>query len=416
MAVVSSYVVDLPWIHGLFEPKTPVLVIRHHAEPGTFKVNERENLFLCHPPMLTSDKGKARAGCMHIKFFIIFYHNFCRVAIPTANAVDFDYHTIENSVWIQDFRLSVDRSGSCSNKDLRNEVPPFLETLENLLDRMGVPSSFRQTLKNYDFRPAAANLVVSIQGDHPLHSAYGQTGLAKEITSLGLESGPGTARTVALECQGSSIGGFDMAWLKNFYRCVSGHIPSTSPAQSDSTPGPDPPISVLFPTLYTVKNSLDGMAGGGTIFCNKATWQKANFPTHIFADATSKRTGVLMHVKMILGLFTPESQVEQASSSTTIPSERLDLDNPSDINHSCLGFLYLGSHNFTPAAWGRFSSKRGSNESLRIEISNWELGVLLPITSDSQIDEYVPWQRPPKKYGYNGRDSKLPWMQFSHGR
>lgn len=70
MALVSSYVAELPWVHGLFDPKTPLMVIRHHTECGTFKVNERQNMFLCHPPMLKTANGKARPGCMHIKFFI----------------------------------------------------------------------------------------------------------------------------------------------------------------------------------------------------------------------------------------------------------------------------------------------------------------------------------------------------------
>jgi hypothetical protein len=99
--------------------------------------------------------------------------------------------------------------------------------------------------------------------------------------------------------QGSSIGSYDMKWINNFYQCASGS-PSTNGsidlnAQSGS---PTPPLSVLYPSLHTVRNSKSGKGGAGTLFCNKASWEKADFPQHIFKDTMSKRSGVMMHVKV----------------------------------------------------------------------------------------------------------------------
>jgi len=415
MALVSSYVAELPWVHGLFDPKTPLMVIRHHTECGTFKVNERQNMFLCHPPMLKTANGKARPGCMHIKFFIIFYDNFCRVAIPTANAVSFDYEIVENAVWIQDFKCFNGNTMGYSSRPAE-EVPPFRKTLENLLERMGVPDSFRKPLADHDFRPAAANLVVSVQGNHAADAPFGQTGLAKELKNLRLQSGDGTGRTATLECQGSSIGSYDLKWINNFYRCASGSAPTNGPVESDlKNASSTPPLSVLYPSLHTVKNSKSGKAGAGTLFCNKASWEKANFPRDIFKDTMSKRLGVLMHVKMILGLFNSDSSIE-SSGSRLASCLDMPADGGAESNKDHVGFLYIGSHNFTPAAWGRLTWKSGSRLSSSLEISNWEMGVVLPLKSLAQAEEYVSWQRPLKAYGHSGEDSLIPWMQFSHGR
>ncbi|PLW15172.1 hypothetical protein PCASD_14606, partial [Puccinia coronata f. sp. avenae] len=413
MALISSYVLELPWIYELFEPRTPIMVIRHHTECGSFKVNERRNMFLCHPPMLKTASGATRQGCMHIKFFIIFYDNFCRVVIPTANAVSFDYQVVENAVWIQDFRRFDGNTVGYNSRRI-DDVPPFRKTLEDLLERMGVPPPFRKPLADHDFRPAAANLVVSVQGSHSADASFGQARLAKELRNLGLQSGPGTGRTATLECQGSSIGSYDMKWINNFYQCASGS-PSTNGsidlnAQSGS---PTPPLSVLYPSLHTVRNSKSGKGGAGTLFCNKASWEKADFPQHIFKDTMSKRSGVMMHVKMILGIFNPDPPIESSEHSTRAEEpEKVD----ETINKDRVGFLYIGSHNFTPAAWGKYKSKSGSDDASTLEISNWELGVVVPLKRASQIDEYVTWKRPVQPYGHRGKDSSIPWMQFSHGR
>lgn len=59
-------------------------------------------------------------------------------------------------------------------------------------------------------------------------------------------------------------------------------------------------------------------------------------------------------------------------------------------------YTYIGSANFTSAAWGRITK---SNYSL---ISNYELGVLI---TDSLIP--YPYKIPSKKYG----EGMNPWIQ-----
>ncbi|KAA1099328.1 hypothetical protein PGT21_003632 [Puccinia graminis f. sp. tritici] len=126
----------------------------------------------------------------------------------------------------------------------------------------------------------------------------------------------------------------------------------------------------------------------------------------------SKRTGVLMHVKRKdldrddLGLFNSDSSRSRLAQHGLQPSVDKSGARDGRINKDHAGFLYIGSHNFR---LGKFNSKSGSDDSTSLEISNWELGVVLPVKSHAQAEEYVTWQRPTKPYGHRGKDTSIPW-------
>lgn len=424
-ALVSSYVVDMDWLCGLFNPDTPLLIIKHGNDSGTFKLNERSNTFLCHPPMRLTAKGSLAHGAMHVKFFIIYFPDRVRVAISTGNAVAFDYQTIENSIWMQDFPLQTPQAR-------RQDPNEFLTRLEDLLCQMGVPGRFSDDLRNYNFDSAEARLVTSIQGSYPIEQArYGLVDLADQVKALGLQSGTTTGRLVELECQGSSIGAYNLQWLASFHRASAGQRPCGRDTSYIGSGDEYPPVKIVYPTLETVDGSIGGRPGALTLFCTKPVWSKDDYPKHLFVDSKSKRTGLIMHVKMILGIFkdweksglkqrNEQASAEPSSSKNTIN----DSDSSNFIDTRAKGFLYVGSHNFTPAAWGRLvgskssskrKSKSGDNtQASQLDISNWELGVIMPLSSDEEVKSLPTWQRPAKKYSDGTKNSKIPWMQYAH--
>jgi tyrosyl-DNA phosphodiesterase-1 len=73
------------------------------------------------------------------------------------------------------------------------------------------------------------------------------------------------------------------------------------------------------------------------------------------------------------------------------------------------GFLYVGSHNFTPAAWGRLSS---TNLGTKLSITNHELGVIQKLDYlydvEAQANSLVTWKRPTTPY----RPDDKPWVRF----
>lgn len=69
-------------------------------------------------------------------------------------------------------------------------------------------------------------------------------------------------------------------------------------------------------------------------------------------DANSKRGGVLMHTKMLIALFEPLPNTLGASGSSS-KAEGKQKAKDSDVG----GWFYVGSHNFSPAAWGTLNFK-----------------------------------------------------------
>ncbi|KAJ7261616.1 hypothetical protein C8J57DRAFT_1232472 [Mycena rebaudengoi] len=60
------------------------------------------------------------------------------------------------------------------------------------------------------------------------------------------------------------------------------------------------------------------------------------------------------------------------------------------------GWVYVGSHNFMPSAWGTLSG-RGFNPV--INVTNYELGIVIPLATRAEADAAVAWERPARKYG-----------------
>jgi hypothetical protein len=136
---------------------------------------------------------------------------------------------------------------------------------------------------------------------------------------------------------------------------------------------------------------------GGTIFFQRKFWNQNAFPKHIIYDCKSLSKGALMHSKIIL-----------YSLYTHPPSCHISFLHPSS-NLSKDGYLYLGSHNHTRAAWGSLAKNNNLN------ISNWELGVIIPFwfVSDQVkglCDFTIPFQIPPPAY----KNNDVPWIMAEH--
>lgn len=86
------------------------------------------------------------------------------------------------------------------------------------------------------------------------------------------------------------------------------------------------------------------------------------------------------------------------------------------------GWAYVGSHNFTPSAWGTLSGS-GFRPTLNVRLSdtllsliysrfsiqntNYELGVVFPLKEEQAALDVACWERPPRKYDL-GVDK--PWV------
>lgn len=222
--------------------------------------------------------------------------------MATANFIEYDWSTIENAVYVHDFpRTSSASSGPSA----------FRDTLVSAHKSLGTPLGLYETLNtSFDFTTAAdIRLILSVPGNHKGVDALqsnGHTGLAKALQDLDVVTPFHKAR-LTLECQGSSIGSYTRDWIRSFYRSALGWDPSGPDSNGLKTessrkriPTRDdewPDVKIVYPTLRTVKESLGGPAGGGTLFCPINQWGKAGFPRDLFRDSRSLRPGLLQHVR-----------------------------------------------------------------------------------------------------------------------
>ncbi|KAI8996303.1 tyrosyl-DNA phosphodiesterase-domain-containing protein [Trametes punicea] len=412
-AIVSAFCWNFPWIYGMFAPSTPVIAV-DHSTTGDASIKAILPNWVRTTPFLRNG-----FGCMHMKFMLLFYKSGrLRVVVSTANLVEYDWRDIENTVWVQDIpkhpepvpppKLDKEDFASVMVRVLHalNVAPALINMLRN--EHPHLPLKRLEELRSHwDFSRVKTALVPSIAGKFegwPKVILTGHTRLMKALIDMGASTPQD--KELLLECQGSSIGTYSTMWMNEFYRSARGESTQSwlDTPKSRRAKVPYPPVKILFPTAQYVRESVLGEAGGGTMFCRRKQWEAANFPRELFHQTRSKRGRVLMHSKMILATFrdkqgTLDSQSSRASTATQ------EGHGGNEDSEPLVGWVYVGSHNFTPSAWGTLS---GSGFNPTLNVNNYELGIVIPLRSQEEADRVACWERPPPKYVL-GRDE--PWMQ-----
>ncbi|KAF8841337.1 phospholipase D/nuclease [Paxillus ammoniavirescens] len=425
-AIISSYSTSVSWIYEFFDPHTPVILASQPDQSGRATIKNVLPNWIMTVPFLRNGRG-----CQHMKIF--YKTGRLRVVISTANLVDYDWRDIENAVWLQDIPprsqplphdpKDVDDFPSIMQKVLHavNVRPALANMLAN--DHPKLPlQSIHDLRSKWDFSKVRVKLIPSIAGKHEGWPAVIQTGhtrLMKAVRDLGLRTGKGrAAKELSIECQGSSIGTYSTQWLNEFHFSARGESADEwlDEPKNWRSKLPWPAVKIIFPSLKTVRASALGEPGGGTMFCRTNQWEGAKFPRELFHDSNSVGGRVLMHTKMIIATFRQKS-TPFASSSKSVPKARSTAQNsetesetePQDdaveaINEP-IGWAYVGSHNFTPSAWGTLS---GSGFNPVLNLVNYELGILFPLHGEEDAKRVACFKRPPRKYGL--REDR-PWIQ-----
>ncbi|KJA22168.1 hypothetical protein HYPSUDRAFT_41333 [Hypholoma sublateritium FD-334 SS-4] len=411
-AIMSSYALDFPWIYHFFESSVPVIMVAQPDASGQAEIKNVLPNWIRTTPHLPGGRG-----CQHMKFMLLFYKSGrLRVVISTANLISYDWKDMENSVWLQDIPLrskpvphdpkaTDDFAAALQRVLLGVNVKAALQAM--LIDHSKLPlQSIEELRQKWDWSNVKAQLVSSLAGKHEGWPRVIQTGhprLMSVVRKIGMRTGEGSrAKNLILECQGSSMGVYTTQWLNEFYCSANGESAEKwlDRSKKSREKDPYPSIKILFPTKTTVQNSASGEKGGGTIFCRRKQWVAKNFPRSHFYDSKSKAGPVLMHSKMII------ARLEERFSGHQKPSGNKSNDSDSDIEvvEPALGWAYIGSHNFTPSAWGNLS---GTAFNPVLNISNYELGVVFLLKTAKEVDHIACFQRPPKKY----TSSDEPWIQ-----
>eukprot|EP00842_Homolaphlyctis_polyrhiza_P001395 jgi/Hompol1/2256/HPOL_005907-RA len=169
-ACFSTFVIEEEWLFSKLPPNIRVCIARPRPKdlPQTTKNLEIDsNLLYVFPPM----PNPKQYGSMHIKFMLLFYKEFVRVVIPSANLVSYDWTLQENIVYSQDFPLLPD--------GVAQDPKSFGSDIARVLGLMGIPPSVINSLLLFDFRNARGKLVASIPGEYDINDVtWGHNRLA----------------------------------------------------------------------------------------------------------------------------------------------------------------------------------------------------------------------------------------------
>ncbi|KAF2103090.1 phospholipase D/nuclease, partial [Rhizodiscina lignyota] len=251
---------------------------------------------ICFPPM------PGQVNCMHSKLMLLFYDDYMRIVIPSANLTKYDWGEdgrMENSVFIIDLPGPLAASGEKSQSV--DDLPPFGQELHYFLRRMEVPESLETAILRYDFSPTAhLAFIHTVGGSHfgEDMERTGYPGLSRAVRQLDLE----TTLPMQIDFAASSLGSLNEAFLKTMYDAVSGIGPSLNAAANGKIAKGQQlrdSFRIYFPTHETVANSFGGTDAAGTICLRRQWFTAPTFPKALMRDYRSSRPGLLSHNKIL---------------------------------------------------------------------------------------------------------------------
>ncbi|WWC70762.1 uncharacterized protein I206_104713 [Kwoniella pini CBS 10737] len=422
LIIMSSFVIDDQWImdKGILPPPedVPTIVVRPHPKDKqeyNGKIQSYPNGEIWVYPKMINYHGSA-----HMKYFWIFYKTGrLRIVISTANMVDYDWAMIENTIFVQDFLpLPTPRPLRPDNDThdfplqfaqlfkhtrIHTALRSMLHTHPKASEINFKPDDDFAAMGKYDWSKVKVRLVLSIPGTYSGHDEIAKYGIARLGKVLSEEGWvPKSGEKLDVEYQGSSLGEFKIDWFDKFNSFLHGK--TSRDLMNRPKPVEWPNIRILFPTLANVEQTILGKAGGGTMFCGKAFKEHIR---HLFRDSRSKRGGVLMHTKMLVATFEPQENRLGVEKSTPMKSVKRKAD---EMKDDVGGWVYVGSHNFSIAAWGTVDVKKNPPT---CTIKNYEIGIVFPLergTARAIADKIAPYKRPAVRY----TAGDVPWDQYAH--
>ncbi|CAD8055701.1 unnamed protein product [Paramecium sonneborni] len=356
--------------------------------------NGHSNWMVIKPSKLSS---LTFGGSFHPKIWILKFPKFIRIVIGSQNLHVGDWTVWSQAMWIQDFKIG--------NSELDEISKDFKVGLKEFLDHI-LPNShkFEDLLKikfnDYDFQNINIRMIASIPGRFTENQLYQygvmriQSVLNQELINNKFE----IPKQISITYQTTSIGQLDNNYIEFFQQCCSGQqIKQPQKLQSknksisqmliNKQEDEKSTLKLIYPTSDYIQNQTKaGPEYANPLFLRKQQFENPKFPKNIFYKYQGSNyyfwhAGNIPHLKVII---------------ITSLDEKID-DKTS---------IYIGSHNFSQAAWGKLEKN-----ATQLFISNTELGVLYPPKKDSakfkqQIIEQLSFKFPPDKY----EKTDQPWI------
>ncbi|KAI9220949.1 tyrosyl-DNA phosphodiesterase-domain-containing protein [Blastocladiella britannica] len=389
-AILSSFVWQEEWLFPHFPPGIRMCFISNPKSPVQLLPEMVGHVSNVCPVM-----PQQQFGCMHVKLAILVYRTFVRVVISSANLILQDWEMLVNVAHVHDFPKADPTSTTHDTRFWDEQLLPVLSALS-------VQPNVTRFLPRFDASSWKGQLVFSRPGSwlppasssSTPGSAYGLASLAAAARSLGWADIANTPSTTGgplplldVKYATSSLGALDKGYLVSWIAALRGKLAASSKTATDSSADQ---FCIVFPTEKEVLDSELGIMGASSLWLQKEKWSRPNFPRCAFHRLTSSAPGYMSHAKTMTAML-----------SQTLDSPTVEEGDP-------IGIYYLGSHNFSLAAWGTVTKQAG-----KVNMYNYELGIVFPITDRAQVghDFPVPY-RPQAIQRYQADDR--PWLREEH--
>lgn len=232
--------------------------------------------------------GRGIYDRMHSKLMLLFYPDYMRVVVPSANLVPYDWgetgamenvrssdktpsQSLDSPEQQTIFLIDLPR---LQQNPLANPTPgnAFQKSLHYFLKAMHLPADVISSLSKFDFS-ATSHLafVHSISGHHIGEDPVRSTGyplLARSVRDLGLETTAGRD-DLQIDFATGSLGSLDRARMEALYATLRGWGPAlptgsrrqnslSSALGGDETKPLEERVRIFFPSTETVTNSIGG--------------------------------------------------------------------------------------------------------------------------------------------------------------
>ncbi|KAJ2781490.1 hypothetical protein GGI15_003206 [Coemansia interrupta] len=349
-ALMTTFVLDLDWLVSHVSQSTKLVVVTHYDKSkGNSGILQSDSgrIMIVH-----MDYGMQRWPVMHSKLMLLFYDNYVRFVASSANLFAIDWTVLENIVFIQDFPYIQEGQKLAAKCD-------FGVDLVNALKDLSVPEQVIKQLDRVDFSAAKVHIVTSVpttQDSRRRHAkSYGLIRLKEVANKMrcaldSIDMAPWF--NASLYCYGSSMGKISLDYLRDFYLCALGTTQPSYKLIKDSGELSAADIAnnvfVGFHTQDQGNNNKYGDVPRNSIKFKLDMYFDESYPSQRLYKITPEEPNVLVHAKVFLSRFGKAGE---------------------------RGWIYLGSHNFTPGAWGTIKCV---DRPATKYINNYEFGVILP--------------------------------------
>lgn len=395
-AVLSAFQIDLEWILQKLNLGKTAIHIAFHAkdvsavEHWTQGCKLLPKVFPIFPPMANG------VNCMHSKLQLLFFDQYVRLVLPSANLVSYDWGeggTMENVLYIQDFPLKeVKRVPDVRDADTEDESESdpegqqgkspagrrpstFLKDLIYFLKRSQYPQRIIDDLHSYDWSMTdGIKFIGTIGGENLGTAQINMTGIVRLANVVKSISPIPDLGNVKVDFITASLGNLNRNFVTTLLRACTGTPLNVQPNTNLSDTKYEAAINdfkIHFPTKQAVHSSRAGSAG--TICFQHKYFSSPQFPRASLIQHLAVRPRLLSHCKIML------------CRSKTKENE---------------GWAYIGSANCSASAWGEKIVKDRARKTDKMTCRNWEAGVVvnlskvmdrLPVVLDHGKVNCDPW-------------------------